>query len=387
MHLEVNTTISYKHIEDCPTRVCHLVGGSRSGKTYAALQWLIVQALQNKELVTIVRKTIPSLKRTVMKDFKDVMQTMGIWNENDFNISDRTYTFYNDSQIQFISTDNAEKLRGVKSNLLWIEEASEVDSESYLQLQIRTTGRIILSYNPTVSPWHWLREMVDCTRYFTSYKDNPYLEKSVIRALEDLKHTNIKAWQVYTKGEYTTNDKAIFEFELVEWLPDEAEFVAWGLDFGYANDPNALVSVWKLNGNELYILEHCYEKGMVTNEITDMLKKAVSGNEEIWADSSEPRLIEEIRRAGFNIKPVTKGKDSINFGIGVLQNYKIKIPKSCQNLLNEFYSYEWETDRFGKILDRPVDFNNHLLDAARYVAMMKLSQKATAIGKYVISIK
>lgn len=387
MHLEVNTTISYKHIEDCPTRVCHLVGGSRSGKTYAALQWLIVQALQNKELVTIVRKTIPSLKRTVMKDFKDLMQTMGIWNENDFNISDRTYTFYNESQIQFISTDNAEKLRGVKSNILWIEEASEVDSESYLQLQIRTTGKIILSYNPTVSPWHWLREMQDCTRYFTSYKDNPYLERSVIRALEDLKNTNIKAYQVYTKGEYTTNDKAIFEFELVEWLPDEAEFVAWGLDFGYANDPNALVSVWKLNGNELYILEHCYEKGMVTNEIVDMLKKAVSGNEEIWADSSEPRLIEEIRRAGFNIKPVTKGKDSINFGIGVLQNYKIKIPKSCQNLINEFYSYEWETDRFGKILDRPVDFNNHLLDAARYVAMMKLSQKATAIGKYVISIK
>ena len=387
MHLEVNTTISYKHIEDCPTRVCHLVGGSRSGKTYAALQWLIVQALQNKELVTIVRKTIPSLKRTVMKDFKDLMQTMGIWNENDFNISDRTYTFYNDSQIQFISTDNAEKLRGVKSNILWIEEASEVDSESYLQLQIRTTGKIILSYNPTVSPWHWLREMQDCTRYFTSYKDNPYLERSVIRALEDLKNTNIKAYQVYTKGEYTTNDKAIFEFELVEWLPDEAEFVAWGLDFGYANDPNALVSVWKMNGNELFILEHCYEKGMVTNEITDMLKKAVSGNEEIWADSSEPRLIEEIRRAGFNIKPVTKGKDSINFGIGVLQNYKIKIPKSCQNLINEFYSYEWETDRFGKILDRPVDFNNHLLDAARYVAMMKLSQKATAIGKYVISIK
>lgn len=387
MHLEVNTTISYKHIEDCPTRVCHLVGGSRSGKTYAALQWLIVQALQNKELVTIVRKTIPSLKRTVMKDFKDLMQTMGIWNENEFNISDRTYTFYNESQIQFISTDNAEKLRGVKSNILWIEEASEVDAESYLQLQIRTTGKIILSYNPTVSPWHWLREMVDCTRYFTTYKDNPYLEKSVIRALEDLKNTNAKAYQVYTKGEYTTNDKAIFEFELVEWLPDEAEFVAWGLDFGYANDPNALVSMWKLNGNELYILEHCYEKGMVTNEIVEMLTKAVSGNEEIWADSSEPRLIEEIRRAGFNIKPVTKGKDSINFGIGVMQNYKIKIPKTCQNLINEFYSYEWEQDRFGKILDRPVDFNNHLLDAARYVAMMKLSQKAQAAGKYVISIK
>ena len=387
MNLEVNTTISYKHIDECPTRVCHLVGGSRSGKTYATLQWLIVQALQNKELVTIVRKTIPSLKRTVMKDFKDVMQSMGIWNENDFNISDRTYTFFNDSQIQFISTDNAEKLRGVKSNILWIEEASEVDSESYLQLQIRTTGKIILSYNPTVSPWHWLREMVDCSRYFSSYKDNPYLERSVIRALEDLKNTNPKAYQVYTKGEYTTNDKAIFEFEQVEWLPDEAEFVAWGLDFGYANDPNALVSVWKMNGNELFILEHCYEKGMITGEIIDMLRGAVKDREEIWADSSEPRLIEEISRAGFNIRPVTKGKDSINFGIGVLQNYKIKIPKSCQNLVNEFYSYEWETDRFGKMLDKPVDFNNHLLDAARYVAMMRLSHSAANKGKYTITIR
>jgi phage terminase large subunit len=387
MHLEVNTTISYKHLEDCPTRVCHLVGGSRSGKTFACIQWLIVQALQKKELITIVRKTIPSLKRTVMRDFQEIMKSMDIWNENDFNISDRTYTFYNDSQIQFISTDNAEKLRGVKSNLLWIEEASEVDSESYLQLQIRTTGKIILSYNPTVSPWHWLREMQDCTRYFSSYKDNPYLERSVIRALEDLKNTNPKAYQVYTKGEYTTNDKAIFEFELVDWLPEEAQFVAWGMDFGYANDPNALVSVWKMNGNELYILEHCYEKGMVTSEIIEMLKGAVKDREPIWADSSEPRLIEEINRAGFNIRPVTKGKDSINFGIGVLQNYKIKIPKSCQNLINEFYSYEWEQDRFGKILDRPVDFNNHLLDAARYVAMMTLSQAAANRGKYTITIR
>jgi phage terminase large subunit len=387
MNLEVNTTISYKHIDDCPTRVCHLVGGSRSGKTFACIQWLIVQALQKKELITIVRKTIPSLKRTVMRDFQEIMKSMDIWNDNDFNISDRTYTFYNESQIQFISTDNAEKLRGVKSNILWIEESSEVDSESYLQLQIRTTGKIILSYNPTVSPWHWLREMQDCTRYFSSYKDNPYLERSVIRALEDLKNTNPKAYQVYTKGEYTTNDKAIFEFELVEWLPEEAQFVAWGLDFGYANDPNALVSLWKMNGNELYILEHCYEKGMVTSEIIEMLKGAVRDREPIWADSSEPRLIEEINRAGFNIRPVTKGKDSINFGIGVLQNYKIKIPKSCQNLINEFYSYEWEQDRFGKILDRPVDFNNHLLDAARYVAMMTLSQAAANRGKYTITIR
>ena len=386
-NLNIDTTISYQHIQDCPTRVCHLIGGSRSGKTYATLQWCIVQALQGKEDITIVRKTIPSLKRTVMKDFKEVMESLGLWFENDWNATDRVYTFYTGSEIQFISTDDPQKLRGVKSSILWCEESSELDSESYLQLSIRCTGKIILSYNPTISPFHWLREMQDCTRYFTTYKNNPFLEKSVIKALEDLKNTNPKAYQIYTLGNYTTNEKAIYEFEIVEWLPDDAVFIAYGLDFGYSSDPVGLVSLWKLNGNEIYILEHCYERGMVTADIINLLKGIVKDREQIWADSSEPRMIEELNRAGFNIRPVTKGKDSINFGIGVLQNYKLKIPKACQNLVNEMYGYEWETDRFGKQLDRPVGFNDHLLDAARYVGMMELSQSAANKGKYTITIR
>jgi phage terminase large subunit len=386
MNLEINTTITYTNQDNSPTRVTHHIGGTRSGKTYALLQWCIVKALENKEIITIVRKTIPSLKRTVMKDFKDVMQLLDIWNENDFNISDRIYTFYNDSIIQFISTDDAEKLRGLKSTILWLEEANEIDEESYFQLQIRTTGAIILSYNPTVSPYHWIRTMSDCSRFFTTYKNNPYLDYNVKKAIEELKQTNPKAWKVYGLGEWVGNEKAIFEFAQCEWLPDDAEFVAFGLDFGYSSDPTALASIWKYN-NELYIVEHCYERGMVTNDIVTMLKGVVNGREEIFADSAEPRLIEELYREGFNIKPVIKGKDSINFGIQVMQNYKINIPKTCQNLINEFYSYEWSSDRFGKQLDRPIDFNNHLIDAARYASMMKLSNKATAAGKYVISVR
>jgi phage terminase large subunit len=386
MNLEINTTITYTNQDNSPTRVTHHIGGTRSGKTYALLQWCIVKALENKEIITIVRKTIPSLKRTVMKDFKDVMQLLDIWNENDFNISDRIYTFYNDSIIQFISTDDAEKLRGLKSTILWLEEANEIDEESYFQLQIRTTGPIVLSYNPTVSPYHWIRTMGDCSRFFTTYKNNPYLDLNVKKAIEELKHTNPKAWKVYGLGEWVGNEKAIFEFTQCEWLPDDAEFIAFGLDFGYSSDPTALASIWKYN-NELYIIEHCYERGMVTNDIVTMLKGVVKGREEIWADSAEPRLIEELYREGFNIKPVIKGKDSINFGIQVMQNYKINIPKTCQNLINEFYSYEWSSDRFGKQLDRPIDFNNHLIDAARYASMMKLSNKATSAGKYIISVR
>jgi len=386
MNLEVNTTVTYGNQQDSPTRVTHHIGGTRSGKTYALLQWCIVQALSGKETITIVRKNLPSANRTVMKDFKYVMLGLGIWNENDWNTSDRIYNFYTESVIQFISTDDSEKLRGLKSSILWLEEANEIDEESYFQLMIRTTGPIILSYNPTISPYHWIRLMQDCTRYFTTYKNNPYLESSVKKAIEDLQRTNPKAWLVYGLGEYVSNEKAIFQFNVVDFLPDEATFVAFGLDFGYSSDPTALVSVWKMD-NELYIMEHCYEKGLVTSDIDAMLRSVVKDREEIWADSAEPRLIDELYRLGWNIRPVIKGKDSINFGIQVMQNYKINIPKSCQNLTNEFYSYEWSSDRFGKQLDKPVDFNNHLIDAARYAAMMRLSNKATAQGKYIISVR
>jgi phage terminase large subunit len=386
MNLEINTTITYQHQNDSPTRITHHIGGTRSGKTWGLLQWIIVKCLENKEDVTIVRKTIPSLKRTVVKDFKDVMISLGIWNENDYNISDRTYKFYTDSTISFISTDDSEKLRGLKSSILWLEEAQEIDAESYFQLQIRTTGPIILSYNPTISPTHWVREMQDCTRYFTTYKNNPYLESTVRKAIEDLRLSNPKAWKVYGLGEYVSNEKAIFEFSSIEWVPETANFVCFGLDFGYSQDPTALCSVWKQD-NEIYLVEHCYEKGMTTTDIHNMLSGVVNGREEIWADSAEPRLIDELYKLGWNIKPVIKGKDSINFGIQVMNNYKINIPKTCQNLTNEFYSYEWDSDRFGKQLDKPVDYMNHLIDAARYACMMRLSNKATAAGKYIISVR
>ena len=386
MNLEINTTVTYSNQQDSPTRVTHHIGGTRSGKTYALLQWCIVQALSGKETITIVRKTLPSAKRTVMKDFKDVMLGLGIWNENDWNTSDRIYTFYTESVIQFISTDDAEKLRGLKSSILWLEEANEIDEDSYFQLSIRTTGPIILSYNPTISPYHFIRQMQDCTRYFTTYRNNPYLEKTVVKAIEELQKTNPKAWLVYGLGEYVSNEKAIFQFNVVDFLPDDATFIAFGLDFGYSSDPTALVSVWKMD-NELYIMEHCYEKGMVTSDIDVMLRSVVKDREEIWADSAEPRLIDELYRLGWNIRPVIKGKDSINFGIQVMQNYTLNIPKTCQNLTNEFYSYEWSSDRFGKQLDKPVDFNNHLIDAARYACMMRLSNKATSAGKYIISVR
>jgi len=383
MNLEINTTITFENLLDSKSRVTQHVGGTRSGKTYAIIQFLIVKAIENKETITIVRKTIPSLKRTVIKDFKDILQGLNIWQDEKFNITDRVYNLY-DSTIQFLSTDDADKLRGIKSDILFVDEASEIDEESYFQLSIRTSGKIILAYNPTVSPYHWLRTMPEVERYVTTYKDNIYLPKEMVDAIENLQHTNEKYWKIYGKGEFAPNDKAIFQFELCDSI--DADFIGFGFDFGYSSDESALVAVYK-NADTIFLEELLYEKRLVTNDIIDRLNKLdITKSEEIWADSAEPRLIEELYRSGFNIKPVVKGKDSIKFGIGVMQNYKIQILKTSQNLINEMYAYQYSTDKHGYTTDTPEGGLDHLIDAARYCCMMKLSQKAQRKGVYAITI-
>jgi len=383
MNLEINTTITFENLLDSKSRVTQHIGGTRSGKTYAILQFLIVKAIENKETITIVRKTIPSLKRTVIKDFKDILQGLNIWQDENYNITDRIYNLY-DSTIQFLSTDDADKLRGIKSTILFVDEASEIDEESYFQLSIRTSGNIILAYNPTISPYHWIRQMQDCERYITTYKDNIYLPKEMVKAIEELQHTNEKYWKIYGKGEFAPNDKAIFEFDICDTI--DGDFVCFGYDSGYSNDPASLVAVYK-NSDTLYLEELIYETGLVTKDIIDRFTKLeIDKSQTIWCDSSEPRLIEELYRSGFNTKPVVKGKDSINFGISVMKNYKIKILKTSQNLINEMYAYQYETDKHGYTTDRPEGGLDHAIDAARYGCMMSLSQKAVNKGTYAITV-
>ena len=386
MKIDINTSVTFDNLVNSDKRVTQHIGGTRSGKTYAILQWLIVRAIQEKQDITVVRKTVPSLKRTVMKDFKDILLEIGIFTEDSYNQSERFYKFNNGSLISFLNTDDPEKLRGVKSDILFIDEASEVDEESYFQLSIRCSGPIILALNPTISPYHWIRQMEDCDRFVTTYKDNPYLPKEMVTAIEDLQLKNPKYWTIYGKGEYAPNDKAIFNFQIVDEVPI-CELVAFGMDFGFSNDPTTLVAVHK-SGDMLYLRELMYETGLVTNDIVKKLQDFnVGRTTEIWCDSADPRLIEEIYRSGLNAKAVKKGPDSIKFGIGVLQNYGICVDKKSQNLINELYSYQWATDKYGYVLDKPEGGLDHLIDAARYVAMMRLSIKQANKGKYTLTFK
>jgi phage terminase large subunit len=381
--VNIETTITFEHLNESSSRVVQLIGGTRSGKSWGITQFLIVKALEDRKDISIVRKTIPSLKRTNVKDFKTIMLELGIWVEDSWNVTERVYTFANGSTFIFVNTDDADKLRGLKSDLLWCDEASEISDSAYFQLAIRTSGKIILSYNPTVSPFHWLRQMVECDRFVTTYRDNPFLPAEMVKAIEELEVKNAKLWKIYGLGEFAPNERAIYKFDIVE--TGQGELVGLGLDFGY-NDKMALVSMWKDGGN-LYIEELVYESQMTMGDLIKRLKDMGIQREEIWCDSSEPRSIEELYRAGFNAKAVKKGPDSIRFGISILQNWKLNVLKTSQNLINEIYGYQYAEDRGGYVTDTPEGGLDHLLDAMRYVAMMKLSIKSQAKGNYAITVR
>jgi phage terminase large subunit len=386
MELTVNTTTTFDNLLSANKRITQHIGGTRSGKTYAILQYLIVKALQEPQNITIVRRTVPSLKRSVIKDFKEIMQELGIWSNESYNISDRVYSFSNGALISFVNTDDAEKLRGVKSNILFIDEASEQHEESYFQLSIRTTGEIILAFNPTVSPYHWLRNMDDVETFRTTYKDNPYLPDVMIKEIEALEHKNPKYYKIYGLGEYAPNEKAVFNnFQILEDFPTH-ELIGYGMDFGFSQDPTTLIAVHK-HHDMLYVRELMYERGLTTTDIVRRLTSLNIGKTEIWADSAEPRLIEEIYRSGFNIKPVKKGPDSIKFGISVLQNFGLVVDNKSTHLIDELYGYEYMTDKNGVVLDKPQGFNDHCIDALRYLAMSRLSLKQANKGKYTLSFK
>jgi phage terminase large subunit len=206
----------------------------------------------------------------------------------------------------------------------------------------------------------------------------------MVRAIEALEGKNRKYWLIYGKGEFAPNEKSVYDFSIVDDF--EGEFVGFGMDFGFSQDPTALVGVWK-NGNNLFVSELLYETGLVTSDIVSRLKSLEVEREEVWCDSAEPRLIEEIYRAGFNAKPVKKGSDSIRFGINTVKNYKLHVDRKSQNLINELYSYQYASDKYGYVTDIPEGGIDHLLDAMRYVAMMRLSLSASNKGKYTIAIK
>jgi len=373
-------TTAQSKIAKLRKRVRIVQGGTSSSKTFSIIPLLITYAIDNPFTeISIVSESIPHLKRGALKDFQKIMLMTDNYRDSYFNKSSLKYTFSNNSYIEFFSVDQPDKLRGARRDILFINECNNIDFESYQQLSVRTKKFIYLDYNPTNEFWvhSELKNDIDSDFVVLTYKDNEALDPAIVREIEKAREKAQTSsywanwWNVYGLGQLGSLEGVVFpNWEQIDTIPQEAKFLGCGLDFGYSNDPTAMIGIYEYNG-KIIADELIYSTSLLNSDIIRLMKQ--DKRLPIWADSAEPKSIEEIRRAGFNIKPVVKGADSINFGISVLQEKEILVTKSSTNLIKELRNYSWDTDKTGKKLNRPIDDYNHAIDAMRYFAMMGLS--------------
>lgn len=367
-------TTAQSKIAKLKKRVRVVRGGTSSSKTFSIIPLLIDYAIKTpKSEISIVAETIPQLRRGALRDFLKIMDLIGMYDDSRFNKSSLVYTFSNGSYIEFFSADMSAKLRGARRDVLFVNECNNVEWEAYYQMAIRTRKFIYLDYNPVAEFWVDTELMSDKDTDFVvlTYKDNEALDKSIVQEIEKARdkaqHSDYWAnwWRVYGLGEIGQVQGTIFtNWHQIDNVPTDAKYIGMGLDFGYSNDPTAIVMVYKWN-NEYILDEIAYQKELSNKAIADILKP-YGGL--VVCDSAEPKSIADLRSYGINATPCVKGKDSIINGIQKIQALdKIHVTKRSTNLIKEFRGYVWKTDRNGTALNEPIDFLNHGIDAVRYI--------------------
>jgi phage terminase large subunit len=380
--IKLKTNQVFKHLETSTAKIVVEQGGTRSGKTYNIILWIIFSYCQKNEgkIITICRKTYPALRGTVMRDFLTILKDHEIYSEEDHSKTASEYKL-NGNTIEFISLDMPQKIRGRKRDLLFANEANELNFEDWQQLLFRTNEKVIIDFNPS-EEFHWIYDHVlprkDVEFFQTTYKDNPFLGAEIKAEIERLKEIDENYWRVYGLGERGQSRSLVYTFTTIKEIPKEAKLVSYGLDFGYSSDPTSLVRTYIL-GDDMYVDELLYRTGMTNQDIANEMKVlGLDRSNEVFADSAEPKSIEEIYRMGWNVKPTIKG--SINIGIDIIRRYKLHATESSFNLIKELRNYKYIEDKNGQMTNKPVDNFNHALDALRYSVVNKISQ--SHLGRY-----
>lgn len=392
------------------TRTQIFYGGSSSGKSFFLSQRVVLDVLIHGRNYLIVRNVANTIKNSVYNQVVKTIIDMGVTQEFEIKKGEMTITCRkNNKQILFAGLDDVEKLKSVTPingvlTDIWIEEATETAYEAYKQLTKRLRGitqeniakRIIFSFNPVLKT-HWIYKEFfggwdDSKNVYhedkllivkTTYKDNKFLSEDDIYGLEH--EIDKYFYNVYTLGNWGILGKVIFKNWRVEDLSARIptfDKIYNGLDFGYSEDPNALIRCYVDKGaKKIYIFDEMYKAGMHDDELAEELHKRI-GNEYVTCDSSEPKSIDDLNRRGIRAMGAVKGADSINRGIRFMQGFEIIIDVKCQNFKNEISTYHWQEDKYGNALRKPVDKDNHLIDAARYaLESLMIGSSATASGR------
>lgn len=380
-----------KRIAQLKKKLRFIQGGTGASKTISILIGLIefAQKDKNPTLTSIVSESMPHLKKGALRDFKRILKEHNYWKEDNWAETDKIYTFESGSQIEFFGADQADKLRGGRRDRLFINEANNITFEAFEELEVRTKEFVYADWNPVAEFWFdsEIKDKRDDYEYIkVNYLGNESLPKEIVASIEQRK--NRKGWwQVFGLGELGEIEGKIYKnWEVIPTIPHQARLERYGVDFGYTNDPTAIVAVYYYNGG--YILDEVtYQAGMDNREIANTLKnldRALT-----IADSAEPKSIDEIKLYGINIIGANKGADSIRYGIKTVQNQKISVTARSTNLLKEYRNYLWKADRNGQIMTGvPEEGFDHCLDAVRYavISLVPVINKKEAFENYPISV-
>ena len=361
-------------------------GSTRSSKTWSILQLLysLAELSDTPRLISIVSESMPHLKKGCIRDFQNMLQTDGKWQARQWNSTDKIYKI-NKAQIEFFSADQPGKVHGPSRNILYINECINIPYETYRQLAIRTTETIFLDYNPCHE--FWVDEKVlprpEAVLLHSTYRDNEYLSKAQIEEIESNKNDN-EWWQVYGLGQTGSRIGMVMQnWDITDSMPEDCKRRWIGIDFGFTNDPTAIVDM-RLHNGELWIDELLYARGYDNWQIAAHLSECNIGRHlPIVADCAEPKSIHELRSLGWNVEPAIKGADSVRIGLSVLNRYVRHISSRSANIIAEYRNYRWQTGNDGLPLNIPIDKFNHSIDAQRYVVLNKLSKKDSQFDYYI----
>jgi phage terminase large subunit len=378
--MKIQTSVVFQDLMDKSYRNYVFQGSSRAGKTYNIILWMVIDILnQENKVYTIVRKTLPALKGSVLRDLKEILEKLNLYEPKKWHSVDG-FVEIGSNIIEWISCDDETKLRGRKRNICFVNEATEVSYDEYIQLSLRTTERMILDFNPSLwQSWIYDLENQEDTFYkITTYKDNPFLSQDTINEIEKLKDRDPNLWRVFGLGQKGIPTRVVFNHQqYYNDLPPSAKLLGYGIDFGYS-DPCTLVRVYK-EGDNIYCEELLYLRNVTIPDFIYKIKSLNIGlTDDFICDSANPQAIAELSRNGINAKPVKK--DTILSGIDQIKRYNLFVNNNSINLQNELNSYVWKQNKDGNNLDEPEDKNNHLLDPIRYILTMKVMRN---LGTYV----
>lgn len=386
MMMQIRANRQFYDLRSSNARLRVHQGGTRSGKTYAICQYLIwlLTVTEQPLVISIIRKTLPALKGSVQRDFMEIAESIGMFDDGaNLNKVEGHFT-YNNHLVEFLSVDDSQKIRGRKRNIAFLNEANELNQEDFRQINMRCTDYLILDFNPS-DPVHWIYDEIiprdDCDTWITTYKDNKFLPDDLVYEIERMRERDPDYWRVFGEGQKAVfSARQIFSnwtFTPVKDFPefDKSSEGVIGLDFGYTNDPTSANYIVR-KGDKIYIHQVIYETGLTNSDIVDRLKSKGYSDTLIYYDAAEPKSGEEMKRLGMLVKPAVKGTGSINAGISLLKEFDIIVSQESKNIIKEYHNYYWEQTKDGTIINKPVDRFNHAMDAIRYGVYSQYSKRA-----------